>query len=72
MRFILVSSCPSEVLGGLNACFLCRKEGHLRKVCKPPSKSANPNVSPPINNPEHSENTSTPVNNLVPSKDILS
>lgn len=25
--------CPLEVLGGLNACFLCRKEGHRRKDC---------------------------------------
>lgn len=23
--------CPVEILGGLNACFLCKKEGHLRK-----------------------------------------
>ena len=28
-----VFSCPVEMLGGLNACFLCKKEGHIRKNC---------------------------------------
>lgn len=25
--------CPIEILGGLNACFLFKKEGHIRKNC---------------------------------------
>ena len=44
--------CPVEILGGLNACFLCRKEGHLIKDCpiikKPLTKPIN-NPIPPIN-----------------------
>lgn len=39
-------SWPTEVLGGLNACFLCKKEGHRRKECliineKKPGSEAN-------------------------------
>ena len=49
-----VISCPVETLGGLNACFLCKKEGHLRRECpiiknKPPQ---NPKTSDaPSNTP---------------------
>ncbi len=43
--------CPIEILGGLNAFFLCRKEGHRRRDCpilnKPSAKSSNRNNPPP-------------------------
>ena len=56
--------CPIEILGGLNACFLCRKEGHRRRDCpilnKPSVKSSNNNNPPP--------KSTLPINPLVSSK----
>ena len=52
---------PIETLGGLNACFLCRKEGHLRKDC-PIIKNKTPKSSNTTTSP-----SSTP---LVPSSSV--
>lgn len=57
---------PIEMLGGLNACFLCKKEGHLRKNCpiinrrnhKPNSNSSNAPMNPRSKVSQHS---STPL-----------
>ena len=39
--------CPVEVLGGSNACFLCRKEGHPHRDCPIIKKKPNPSNSSP-------------------------
>ena len=53
--------CPREVLGGLNACFLCRKEGHLHKDCLVIRKKPNPS----------NDSTKNIVNSLVTSNPPL-
>lgn len=69
--------CPIEILGGLNSCFLCWKEGHLRKDCpiireKPntPNDSTKNMVNPSITNNPPLENAlcrSTPASSSSPS-----
>ena len=47
-------SCPVETLGGLNACFLCRKEGHLRKDCPIIRNKTQKNTNP-VNLPNYTQ-----------------
>lgn len=39
-------TCILETLGGLNSCFLCRREGHIRRSCPILSRRSKPNVIP--------------------------
>jgi hypothetical protein len=43
-----------EILGGLNACFLCRKEGHLRKDCPIIRNKTQKNTNP-VNLPNYTQ-----------------
>jgi hypothetical protein len=42
-----VYCCPVKVLGGLNAFFLCQKEGHLCRDCPIINRKPNPSNAPP-------------------------
>ena len=53
--------CPIEVLGKLNACFLCCKEGHLRKDCPIIRKDPTKNPNPLIPNPSIKTSSSIPI-----------
>ena len=73
-----VVSCPIETLGGLNACFLCRREGHLRKDCpiirNKTQKNTNP-LNPPISTqpiPPSSVKTNPLPSQLTPSQSFPS
>lgn len=49
---------PIEMLGGLNACFLCKKEGHLQKNCPIINRR---NHKPNINSTDASTNPRTKI-----------
>lgn len=64
-----VISCPLEILGGLNACFLCKKEGHLRRDCpiinKNNNKKNEANPNPKSGELATKKNTAPPANTAV-------
>lgn len=65
--------CPIEILGGLNACFLCKKEGHIRKNCPIISRRKQMHNSGETSiNPQNVNNTQPPPPIIEIPKGVLS